>query len=86
MIFYENEVRKALEKGLIPPKVFQTFHNAFIALDSTNDFNLFDIVKLKGKSDRNYFRIRKGKFRAIFYKEDSDYYIIKIAKREEIYK
>lgn len=86
MIYYENEVKKALSKGLIPLKIFQSLHNVFIALDQTNDLELFDIVKLKGKSERNYYRLRKGKYRAIFYVEKSDYYVIKIAKREEIYK
>lgn len=86
MIFYESEVQKVLSKGLIPLKIFQSLHNAFIALDQTKDFELFDIVKLKGKSERNYYRLRKGKYRAIFYVEKSNYYIIKIAKREEIYK
>jgi hypothetical protein len=50
MIFYEEEVKKTLSKGLIPKQIFITIHNAFLALDNSGDFNLFDIVKLKGKS------------------------------------
>lgn len=67
MIFYEEEVKKTLSKGLIPKQIFITIHNAFLALDNSGDFNLFDIVKLKGKSKWNYYRLRKGKYRAIFY-------------------
>jgi len=33
-----------------------------------------------------YYRLRKGKYRAIFYIEASNYYVISIAKREEVYK
>ena len=47
---------------------------------------LFDIKKLKGLNEREYYRLRKGKYRAIFYIENNDYYIIKILKREEVYK
>lgn len=32
-----------------------------------------------------YYRIRKGKYRAIFYIEDNSYFAISIAKREEVY-
>jgi len=48
--------------------------------------NLFDIKRLKSNNERSYYRMRKNKFRAIFYTENNNYYIISIAKREEVYK
>lgn len=85
MIYYENDVKKAVEKGLIPKNVFQRINNAFIAIDATNDLGLFDIKKMKSSEQKIYYRLRKGKYRAIFYTEDGDYFVISIAKREEAY-
>jgi mRNA interferase RelE/StbE len=86
MIFYEDSIKKAVKKGTLPKEVFKRFHNVFIALEATHDLGLFDIKKLKSSEQRSYFRLRKGKYRAIFYIEDKDYYVISIAKREEVYK
>jgi mRNA interferase RelE/StbE len=57
----------------------------FISLDTTQDLSLFDIKKLKSSDKRTYYRVRKGNYRAIFYIEESNYYVISIAKREEAY-
>jgi len=43
--------------------------DVFIALDTTHDLSLFDIKKLKSSEKRTYYRVRKGKYRAIFYTE-----------------
>ena len=85
MIFYEKDVKKSVKKGIIPKNVFRRFNNAFIALDNTNDLGLFEIKKLKSSEQRTYYRLRKGKYRAIFYIENEGYYVISIAKREEVY-
>jgi mRNA interferase RelE/StbE len=85
MIFYEKDVKKSVKKGIIQKNIFRRFNNAFIALDNTNDLGLFDVKKLKSSEQRTYYRLRKGKYRAIFYIENEDYYVISIAKREEVY-
>jgi mRNA interferase RelE/StbE len=85
MIYYEDEVWRHVKKGKIPNEIFRLFNNAFIALETTDDLNLFDIKRLKSNSERSYYRMRKNKYRAIFYIEDKNYYIISIAKREEVY-
>ena len=86
MIRYDDSIKKAVKKGALPKEVFKRFHNVFIALGATNDLGLFDIKKLKSSEQRSYYRLRKGKFRAIFYIEKKNYCIISIAKREEVYK
>jgi mRNA interferase RelE/StbE len=86
MVFYEDAIKKAVKKGALPKETFQRFINVFISLDTTNDLGLFNIKKLKSSEKRTYYRLRKGKYRAIFYIEDSNYYVISIAKREEVYK
>jgi len=86
MVFYEDDVKKAVNKGALPKETFQRFNNVFISLDTTNDLGLFDIKKLKSSEKRTYYRLRKGKYRAIFYIEEKNYYMISIAKREEVYK
>lgn len=88
MIRYADAVMKAFAKGKLPRSIFEQFHHVFQALDLTNDLSMFDIKLLKRSEDesRSYFRVRKGKYRAIFYVENSDYYVISIAKRDEVYK
>lgn len=86
MIFYEDEVLRHIKKGQISKEIFRLFNNAFISLETTNDMNLFDIKRLKSNSERSYYRMRKNKYRAIFYLENNNYYIISIAKREEVYR
>ncbi len=86
MVFYEDVIKKAVKKGALPKETFQRFNNVFISLDTTNDLGLFNIKKLKSSEKRTYYRLRKGKYRAIFYIEKSSYYVISIAKKEEVYK
>ncbi|NIX14953.1 MAG: hypothetical protein GWN11_03480 [Candidatus Dadabacteria bacterium] len=86
MIYYEQEVQKFLNKRDLPKEVFKLFNDVFVALDKTKNLKLFDIKKLKEQQDRDYYRLRKGKYRAIFYIENSNFYIINISKREEVYK
>ena len=86
MIQYENEVKKAVKKGMLPKEIFARFNNAFISLETTGDLGLFDIKKLKSSEKRTYYRLRKSKYRAIFYIENNDYYVISIEKREEVYR
>jgi mRNA interferase RelE/StbE len=86
VIFYDSEIRKNIKKGKIPKEIARLFHHAFQALDSTKDMNLFDIKKLLSNSEQDYFRLRKGKYRAIFTFNKGNYYVLSIAKREEVYK
>jgi mRNA interferase RelE/StbE len=86
MIYYEEKVKKKIKKGDLPKNIIKRFHNAFISLDVTKDLGLFDIKKMKGSYNREYFRLRKGKYRAIFYFEEKDIFVIEIGKREEVYK
>ncbi|GBR77496.1 hypothetical protein RDn1_155 [Candidatus Termititenax dinenymphae] len=88
MIQYLGDILKSLKKGLIPKEIFIHINNAFAALDLTKDLALFDIKQLKTPkgSKHVYYRLRKGKYRAIFYLESSNIYVIALNKREEIYK
>jgi len=40
---------------------------------------------MKGDYKRDYYRLRKGKYRAIFYFENRDIYVAYIGRREEVY-
>jgi mRNA interferase RelE/StbE len=86
MIFYEADVKKAVARHKVPKSVFVQMNNAFIALSVTLDLSLFDIKKLQSPKKRTYYRLRKGKYRAIFYIDGADFYVISIAKREEVYR
>jgi len=86
MVFYESDVKKLVLKGIISKELFKRIHNVFIAIDTTHDLGLFDIKKIKSSDQRTYYRLRKGKYRAIFYIENQNYVVISIAKREEVYR
>jgi len=86
MVNYESEVGKNVKKGILPKEIFKKINNVFIALDTTHDLTLFDIKRLKTIKKRSYYRLRKGKYRAIFYIEKNDFFVITIGKREEVYK
>ena len=86
MVRYEASVRKAIEKRAIPREVMRTIHNALEALDATRDYRLFDIKELAGEYNHVYYRLRKGKYRAIFYVESGDLYVVSVARRDEVYR
>lgn len=69
-----------------PKKIFTNLDNAFRSLDQTKDFNLFDIKLLKSSGCRKTYRMRKGKYRALFYVEEDKIFVFKIDKREDVYK
>jgi mRNA interferase RelE/StbE len=86
MVSYEKKILKSLQKGKIPRDIFIHINNVFISLEKTNDFSLFDIKQLKTEGGRKYFRLRKGKYRAIFYLNQGCVFVIALDKREEVYK
>ncbi len=85
MIVYHHRIEKAIKRNKIPDRIIKTIHNVFLSLELTKDFNLFDISILKGYNIE-YYRLKKGKYRAIFHLIDDDLYVDLIAKREEVYK
>ncbi|MCL2129774.1 MAG: hypothetical protein FWH35_05405 [Treponema sp.] len=57
-------------------------------MDITKDLSLFDTKQLKmsKEKDRIYYRLRKGKYRAIFFVENNDILVVALDKREDIYR
>lgn len=86
MIKYEGNILKNIKKGLLPKEIFIRFNNVFRSLDFTKDLSLFDIKMLKEKDNRKTYRLRKGKYRALFYISNENFFVFKIDKREEVYK
>jgi mRNA interferase RelE/StbE len=86
MIKYLEDIVKRIRKGQIPKEIFIHINNAFSSIDLTKDLSLFDIKKLKESKERNYYRLRKGKYRAIFYIENENIYVVALDKREDVYK
>jgi len=86
MLYYDEDIKKEIDEGILPKEIATLFVHAFVSIDTTKDLNLFDIKKLVSDSSVNYYRLRKGKYRAIFKIEDEDIYVLTIAKRSEVYK
>jgi len=86
MVQYLEDIIKRIRKGLIPKEIFLHFNNAFESLDRTKDLNLFDIKTLKETGTRKYYRLRKGKYRALFYIDGDDIYVVALDKREDVYR
>jgi mRNA interferase RelE/StbE len=87
MVRYDENMVKRIRKGLIPEDIFIHINNAFMAIDLTKDLNLFDIKQLKRSKNaaRIYYRLRKGKYRALSYMVDNDIWVIALDKREDVY-
>ena len=88
MIKYAEEIAKKISNGTIPKSIFLHVNNTFIALNTTKDLNLFDIKQLKKSKETNrlYYCLRKEKYRAIFYLENGNIFVVALDKREDIYK
>jgi len=86
MVYYDEDIKKEIDKGKLPKEIAELFVHAFVSIATTKDLNLFDIKKLVSESSVNYYRLRKGKYRAIFKIEDEDIYVLIIAKKPEVYK
>jgi mRNA interferase RelE/StbE len=86
MVFYDSAIKKEMKKGNIPGDIVRLFYHAFLALDQTKDLNLFDIKKLVSNASVDYYRLRKGKYRAIFTMENQNFFVHAISKRSEVYK
>lgn len=86
MVNYDEEIIKSIKKGKLPKDIVLLFINVFTALDATKDFKLFDIKRLNDKDNEIYYRLRKGKYRAIFQYKNECFFVNSIDKREEVYK
>jgi mRNA interferase RelE/StbE len=86
MVYYDEDIRKDIKKCILSKEIVKLFIHVFESIDSTKDLNLFDIKKLVSDSSVNYYRLRKGKYRAIFRMENEDIYVLAIAKRSEVYR
>jgi mRNA interferase RelE/StbE len=88
MVKYEDEIVKRIAKRQIPEDIFIHINNAFASLDLTKDLSLFDIKQMRTSksAERIYYRLRKGKYRAIFYLDSNDIMVVALDKREEVYK
>ena len=59
---------------------------AFLVDKKIGDLSIFDVKKIKGEYKRDYYRIRKGNYRSIFYLDKKNIYVVAIGNRKEIYK
>ena len=88
MLRVSEVVEKELSKGNIPKDIYLMIYNALIEIDKNKDITLYDVRDIKDQHHKlkyHYYRLRKGKFRAIFYFSDDDTYLYAAGKREDIY-
>jgi mRNA interferase RelE/StbE len=86
MVCYESCVTKYVKTEKLPKRVFTSFDKAFKIIDEKKDLSLFDIRPYIYKGKHRYYRLRKGKYRAIFFFENDNTVVVIIGKREEVYK
>ena len=86
MLVIDKEAAKLILKSGIPKKELDKLKDALKIIDKTKDLTLFNITEMKGDYSKIYYRIRKGKYRAIFYFDDDNTILDFIGKREDIYK
>ena len=86
MVIISDLSLKILKKNQIPKDIFDNIYTALSEVDKTKNLSLFDITEIIENSSITYYRIRKGKYRAIFSISNDDIIIDLICKREDIYK
>lgn len=86
VVYYDKEIAKAVKKGVVTRNVAALFKSAFEVLDSTRDLNLFDIKQLTSNTETVFYRLRKGNYRVVFIIADDEFYVLDIARRDEVYK
>jgi mRNA interferase RelE/StbE len=88
MVHYNSFILKRAQNKLIPENTLLHFDNAFQAIERTGDLSLFDIKRLREAEDKKrvYYRLRKGKYRAIFYMENGEIFVVTVDKREDVYR
>ncbi len=85
LIIYKHIAKIILKSGM-PRKELDSIRDALKIIDKTKDITLFNITEMKGNYSEVYYRIRKGKYRAIFYFKEGDTVLDFIGKREDVYK
>jgi len=83
---YSDRIAKKVRKRKLPKETWINFRDAFNSLALTQNFKLFDIKKLVNKGPYVYYRLRIGKYRALFHLDDESIYIEDIGPRGEVYK
>jgi mRNA-degrading endonuclease RelE of RelBE toxin-antitoxin system len=73
-----DKIEKFLKKLSLKERNSAQYIIEKILLDSTHDL---DVKKLKG--EQNFFRVRKGSIRIIFFKDSADTWIVFIGRRDE---
>ena len=86
MIEYNKDILKKVEKGKIPEEVFLIIHHCFQAIEKIGDMSIFDVKKIKGEYQKDYFRLRKGAYRAIFHFEGKNIKVVALEHRKEVYR
>ena len=79
-VFIEEKVSKELDK--LPNKLKNNITKKLKILEKGFSYAL-DIKKLK--SYQNHYRLRVGKFRILFYLENTNIIVYRIGKRESVY-
>ena len=85
-VVYSKRVGRRVRKRKLPSDVWVDFRDAFKSLADTKNFRLFDIKKLTDKGQYRYYRLRLGRYRALFWIEKETIYVEDIGPRGEIYK
>jgi mRNA-degrading endonuclease RelE of RelBE toxin-antitoxin system len=87
MIEYEKGILKNVKKGKIPEKIFLQIHHCFQAIEKFGDMSIFDIKKIRGDHKYDYYRLRKGSYRALFHFEGNhNIKVIALEHRSEVYR
>jgi len=89
MLIVSEAVEKVLSKGKIPMHIYLSIYEALIEIDKNKDITLYDVTDIQDQHHKlkyHYYRLRKGKYRSIFYFNDVNTHLYAIEKREDIYK
>ncbi len=70
----------------MPHEAWADFRDAFDNLARTQNFRLFDVKKIVNKGPHVFYRLRLGKYRALFWMDGTTMFVEDIAPRGEAYR
>jgi mRNA interferase RelE/StbE len=86
MVEYAKDILKDVKSGKVPHRTFLQIHHCFEAMEKVGDMTIFDVKPIKGDFERNYFRLRKGRYKAIFFFDHGNIKVIALEHRSEVYR
>ncbi len=85
-VVYSKNVIKAVQKRKLSMETWENFRDAFASMARTGNLRMFDVKKMLVKNEHHYYRLRIGKYRALFRMTQDSIVVEEIGSRGGVYR